>query len=324
MPEKLLKDALAGNAEAMFQLGTMYAFGNGVTMDLDEALHWLKKAAKAGHPTARMVLEDIERPLNFSDDESAGAVGERSLSTGDTKTIVLPGGAEMEMIYCAPGSFIMGSPADDPDRCGDEVQHKVILTKGFWLGKYTVTQAQWESVMGHNPSKSNKGYNYPVDSVWWNDCNDFIEKINSQSNLNARFPTEAEWEYACRAGTTTVYYWGNFYNSGKLNCDGSLKNGCFLNKTTTVGSYGANPWGFYDMHGNVSEWCADFYGSYPTRSVIDPIGVTFGTYHITRGGSYHSYTSSCRSANRGFDYTSYKYKLSSFGFRLACSAGPHE
>ena len=320
----LTSKANAGDSEAMFQLGVAYSFGRGAELNLEKALHWLKKAAKAGHTMAGLVLQDIGQPLTVSAEESNNVVAKKEFSTGDTKTIVLPGGEEMEMIYCGPGSFIMGSPVDELERSSDEVQHKVILTKGFWLGKYPVTQAQWESVMDCNPSKSNIGFNYPVDSVWWNDCKDFIEKINSQLNINARFPTEAEWEYACRAGTTTAYYWGNYYNSGKVNCDGSPKNGCFLNKTTSVGFYGANSWGFYDMHGNVSEWCADFYGSYPTRSVIDPIGVTFGTYHITRGGSYHSYSSSCRSADRGFDYTIYKYKLSSFGFRLCCSAGPHE
>ena len=98
MPEKLLKDALAGNAEAMFQLGTMYAFGNGVSLDLDEALHWLKKAAKAGHSTARIVLEDIGQPLTVSAGESNNVDAKKELSTGDTKTIVLPGGEEMEMV----------------------------------------------------------------------------------------------------------------------------------------------------------------------------------------------------------------------------------
>ena len=328
MPEKLLKDALAGNAEAMFQLGTMYAFGNGVSLDLDEALHWLKKAAKAGHSTAEMVLQDIGQTVNASGGKPQSSGRDLCLSSGDTKTIVLPGGAEMEMIYCAPGSFIMGTPADDPDRCDDEVQHKVILTKGFWLGKYPVTQAQWKSVMGHNPSESNKGYNYPVDNVSWDDCNSFIEKINSQSNLNARFPTEAEWEYACRAGTTTAYHWGNSLNGDRANCDGNYPcgttvKGRYLQKTSPVGTYDANPWGFYDMHGNVCEWCADWLGSYPTNAVTDPKGPASGDYYrVLRGGGWSNFARRCRSADRSNGFPDQRYFY--FGFRLCCSAGPHE
>ena len=326
MPEKLLKDALAGNAEAMFQLGTMYAFGNGVAVDLDEALHWLKKAAKAGHSTAEMVLQDIGQPMNVSTG-NPNEVAKKELSTGDTKTIVLPGGEEMEMIYCAPGSFIMGSPENQVGRSDAEIQHKVTLTKGFWLGKYPVTQAQWECVMGHNPSESNKGYNYPVDSVSWYGCNSFIETINSQSSLNARFPTEAEWEYACRAGTTTVYHWGNSLNGDKANCDGNYPcgtrvKGRYLQKTSPVGVFDANPWGFYDMHGNVWEWCADWYGIYPTKAETDPKGPTSGSRRVVRGGGWDNGASCCASSTRGHNNPSDYYNTD--GFRLACSAGLHE
>ena len=326
MSEKLLKDAHTGDAEAMFQLGTMYAFGNGVAMDVDEALHWLKKAAKAGHTMAGLVLQDIGQPLTVSAVESNNAVAKKEFSTGDTKTIVLPDGEEMEMIYCGRGSFIMGSPANEVDRYGDEIQHKETLTRGFWLGKYPVTQAQWESVTGSNPSQSNQGYNYPVDNVSWYDCNDFIEKINSQSNLNARFPTEAEWEYACCAGTTTKYHWGNALNGDKANCDGNYPcgttvRGRYLQKTTPVGSYDANPWGFYDMHGNVWEWCADWYGRYPTKSETDPKGPPSGSYRVYRGGSWYNSAYRCRSSCRG---NGSDYRGSSTGFRLCCSAGPHE
>ena len=325
--EELERNANAEDAEAMFQLGVVYSFGRGAELNLEKALHWLKKAAKAGHSTAEMVLQDIGQTVNASGGKSQSGGGGRSLSTGDTKTIVLPGGAEMEMIYCAPGSFIMGSPPDDPDRCDAEVQHKVIFTKGFWLGKYPVTQEQWESVMGHNPSESTKGYNYPVDCVSWDDCNDFIEKINSQSNLNARFPTEAEWEYACRAGTTTAYHWGNSLNGDKANCNGyspcgtSVK-GRYLRKTTPVGSYDANPWGFYDMHGNVCEWCADWYGSYPTKAVTDSKGPASGEDRVYRGGSWLSDARFCRSAFRS--WLNPYHRFYDHGFRLACSAGPHE
>ena len=318
----LTSKANAGDSEAMFQLGVSCAFGRGAELDLEKALYWLKKAAKAGHTMAGLVLQDIGQPLTVSAEESNNVVAKKEFSTGDTKTIVLPGGEEMEMIYCGPGSFIMGSPVDEPQRSSDEVQHKVILTKGFWLGKYPVTQAQWESVMDCNPSQSNQGYNYPVDNVSWYDCNDFIEKINSRSNLNARFPTEAEWEYACCAGTTTNYHWGNALNGDKANCDGRYPGGTpvtgrYLEKTTPVGSYDANPWGFYDMHGNVWEWCADWYGRYPTKSEKDPKGPPSGSYRVYRGGSWYNAAYRSRSASRG---NGSEYRGSSTGFRLCCSA----
>lgn len=327
MSEKLMLAAMRGDVEAMFRLGSAYAMGSdGVSIDVEEALHWLKKAAKAGHPTAGLVLQDIGQAANASGGGSRSGAGGCCLSTGDTRTITLPGGAEMEMIYCAPGSFMMGSPEDEEDRDDNETQHKVTLTRGFWLGKYPVTQSQWESVMGGNPSYF-KGDDNPVDSVSWDDCKKFIEKINSRSGFTARFPTEAEWEYACRAGTTTMYHWGNALNGDRANCNGNFPcgtsvTGCYLQKTTPVGSYDANPWGFYDMHGNVWEWCADWYGSYPTKAVTDPKGPASGDGRVLRGGSWGSNARICRSAGRNGIVPG--YRGSYCGFRLCCSAGPHE
>ena len=133
---------------------------------------------------------------------------EADLKTGTVRTIVLPGGAKMEMIYCAPGSFMMGSPKDEVGREDNEILHKVILTKGFWLGKYPVTQQQWETVMEYNPclhSGERVGNNVPVYGMMWRKCRKFIAKIKSKSGLAVRFPTEAEWEYACRAGSRGAY-----------------------------------------------------------------------------------------------------------------------
>ena len=310
-----MKEALNGDIEAMFRLGTMYAFGNGVAMDLDDALHWLRKAAKAGHPTAGLVLQDIGQAANASGGGSRSGAGGCCLSTGDTKTITLPGGAEMEMIYCAPGSFMMGSPEDEEDRDDDETQHKVTLTKGFWLGKYPVTQSQWESAMGDNPSWY-EGDDNPVNFVSWDDCKEFIKKINSRFNFTARFPTEAEWEYACRAGEEGAYSGtGDLDDMGWYdeNSDG---------ETHPVGEKEPNDWGFYDMHGNVLEWCADWYGSYPTKAVTDPKGPSSGVNRVLRGGYWFDGAGDCRSA--------YRYNFNPdigdgrFGFRLCCSAGPHE
>ena len=246
--------------------------------------------------------------------------------TGDTKTITLPGGATMEMIYCAPGSFWMGSPNDEEGRSDDEFRHRVTLTKGFWLGKYPVAKKQWKSVMKSNPSEP-KGADLPVNCVSWEDCKEFIDAINSKTDLNARFPTEAEWEYACRAGTATAYSWGNSCNGKEANCDGNYPcgtktKGPYKGTISKVGSYKANPWGFYDMHGNVWEWCGDWYGSYSKGAVTDPKGPSSGVDRVLRGGCWSSFAVRCRSASRGSsvpgdgDF--------SCGFRLCCSAGPHE
>ena len=245
------------------------------------------------------------------------------------KTIILPGGAKMEMIYCPPGEFMMGSSATEEGRDDDETQHRVMLTKGFWLGKFPVTQWQWQSVMGGNPSKFTGDDVLPVECVSWNDCKRFIEKVKSpvkqQLGGDARFPTEAEWEYACRAGTTTAYFWGNALNGDRANCEGrepcgTKTKGPYLKKTTPVGRYAPNPWGFHDMHGNVFEWCNDWAGYYPTGSVTDPIGPATGDRRVLRGGSWFDDARLCRSACRYWYFPSDRFNYC--GFRLSCSAGP--
>ena len=221
---------------------------------------------------------------------------------GDRKTLVLPGGATMEMIYCAMGEYAYG---DD--------NASLTMDHGFWMGKYEVTQAQWKSVMKDSPSRW-KGDDLPVDGVSWNECQEFVEKVNAQLDCGARLPTEHEWEYACRAGTATTYSWGNALNGDKANCDGSYPSGTsvkgrYLAQTTTVGKYGANPWGFCDMHGNVWEWCQDSYDVSSDRRVL-------------RGGSWGSHAWKCRSACRF--WLTPGYRDSFYGFRLCCSEGPRD
>jgi len=217
---------------------------------------------------------------------------------GETKTVALPGGATMEMVWCPPGTFAMGSPASEEGRDSDETQHQVTLSKGFWMAKYEVTQKQWKSVMGNNPSKW-KGDDLPVENVSWNECVEFCRKAGNGLQL----PTEAQWEYACRAGSTTEYFWGEALNGDRANCDGNYPYGTttkgpYKAKTTRVGSYAPNAWGLYDMHGNVWEWCADWKGAYPTGAVTDPQGPDSGSYRVGRGGSWLDYARSCRSAFR--------------------------
>ena len=216
------------------------------------------------------------------------------------KTIKLPGGETMTLIYCGPGSYVYG-----PRNVPLKMEH------GFWLGKYEVTQRQWKSVMGWNPSRW-KDDDLPVESLSWNDCQSFIHKVNASLGCGARLPTEHEWEYACRAGTSTKYDWGDSLNGDKANCDGmhpegTTKQGPYKRRTTPVGSFSANPWGFYDMHGNVWEWCSDDAGSN-------------GESRVLCGGSWYTAAGECSAAARraGSPQGHNSYD----GFRLACSELP--
>ncbi len=207
--------------------------------------------------------------------------------TGTVETFDLGGGVKLEMVWIEPGSFMMGSPED-------ETQHRVTLTKGYWLGKYEVTQAQWEAVMGRGniPSKF-KGPDLPVESVSWDDCKGFVQKLNAKLGSEGggfRLPTEAEWEYACRAGTTGGY-------AGVLG-DLGWYDGNSGSTPHPVGEKRANAWGIYDMHGNVWEWCEDWRGDYPSGSVTDPTGPSTGSNRVCRGGSWCCVATYCRSARR--------------------------
>ncbi len=229
--------------------------------------------------------------------------------SGTSKTIKLPGGATMEMIWCAPGHFMMGSPLAERGRFDDEPQHQVTLTKGFWLGKYEVTQRQWQSVMGENPSKF-KDPDRPVESVSWEDCNAFLRKLNADLGGVARFPTEAEWEYACRAG-----------NDSPISGTGLLSEMAWYdansgNETHPVGKNHPNAWGFFDMHGNVLEWCYDWFGKFDAKAT-DPKGPSIGSFRVLRGGCWFFYARDCRSAYRLKRDPALRNAI--FGFRLACS-----
>ena len=209
----------------------------------------------------------------------------------------------MKFVWIKPGNFTMGSPKEENERFPEETQHKVTLTKGFYMGVYTVTQEQWKEVMGNNPSFFKGEKNLPVEMVSWDDCQEFIKKLREKDKKAYRLPTESEWEYACRAGTTTPFHFGETISTDQANYDGEAvygngKKGVFRKKTTPVGTFPANAWGLHDMHGNVWEWCQDWYGEYPQKEVVDPQGPEKGEFRVLRGGSWHGYPQFCRSAFR--------------------------
>ena len=229
---------------------------------------------------------------------------------GTKKTIPLSGGGQLTLVWCPPGAFKMGSPESEAGRFEFETEHLVKLTQGFWIGETEVTQGLWREVMGANPSHFKDGDNYPVESVSWWDCQAFVKALNDrygQERMRWALPTEAQWEYACRAGTQTAYFWGNALCGDKANCDGdepcgTTTTGPVNGKTTPVGSYAPNAWGLYDMHGNVGEWCADWVTEdvdLGPLAVRDPEGPSTGPARICRGGSWQSGARHCRSAARG-------------------------
>jgi uncharacterized protein (TIGR02996 family) len=214
------------------------------------------------------------------------------------RSVALGDDVAMTFSFIGPGTFVMGSPPDEEQRQSDEVPHLVTLTAGFWLGITPVTQAQWTAVMGSNPSRF-KGPDRPVETVTWNDCQQFCSRASTRTGQAFRLPTEAEWEYACRAGTATPYYTGKgldaLQQAGWCSYDGRSGS---AQQTKPVGQLLPNAWGLYDMHGNVLEWCADRFGAYPAEDVTDPRGPEEGEERVHRGGGWYSRPWRCRAALR--------------------------
>ena len=221
---------------------------------------------------------------------------------------------EMKFRLIPAGEFMMGSPESDDDAASvSRPQHKVRITKPFYLGVYEVTQAEYEKVMGENPSKF-KGATNPVERVSWDDAVEFCKRLSTKEGKTYRLPTEAEWEYACRAGTTTEYTFGDDpaslveYAWDEGNSDG---------KTHAVGEKKPNAWGLYDMHGNVCEWCADWYAPdyYAVSPTDDPPGPQTASHRVGRGGSWYDTAGNCVSSLRfGFVPSP---RSANLGFRVA-------
>ncbi len=234
------------------------------------------------------------------------------LKQGDTMTDKVTG---MKFVYVPKGCFKMGSPVDEDGHDTDEGPVHEVCVDAFWMGKYEVTQGEWQTVMDDNPAGFQKGTRYPVEQVSWDDTQSFISKLKSKSNTTYRLPTEAEWEYACRANKGSRYCGGNTLNDLAWSADNSDR------KTHPVGTKQANDFKLHDMSGNVWEWCSDWYGEeYYTSSLRNnPTGPSGGSLRVLRGGSWDNSAGSCRSALRFINTPVNRY--ANFGFRLALSPG---
>jgi formylglycine-generating enzyme required for sulfatase activity len=254
---------------------------------------------------------------------------------------VITNSVDMKLVPIPAGKFLMGSPADERERDLEELQHEVVIGKRFYMGMHEVTQGQFQRVLGKNGShflpKNGGGPDHPVEQVRWTEAVAFCTRL---SQLDAegkagrvyRLPTEAEWEYACRAGSTTAFHFGDGLSSTQANFNGNYPLGQaakapFLQKTAKVGSFPPNAWGLYDMHGNVSEWCADWYDPdyYKNSPKEDPKGPGKGVvatgfaedhFRVVRGGCWLDEARACRSAYRFRLQSSEPYRL--VGFRVVC------
>ena len=285
----------------------------------------------------------IRSPLSFC---SFFGVGVLVMLLGLTRLSAVPApdreitnSIGMKLVLIPAGKFLMGSPKDEKDRLPAEEQHEVSITKPFYLGVYVVTQAEYEKVMGNNPSffsakgdgkasvKDMDTGQFPVEQVSWDDAVAFCNALSElpedkKAGWVYRLPTEAEWEYACRAGTKTPFHYGDSLSSKQANFNGNFPyggadKGPYLERTAKVGSYAANAFGLYDMHGNVWEWCQDWYDAnyYKNSPKEDPPGPAQASFRVVRGGSWYRIGRRCRSADRyGFGPG---YRSGSLGFRVA-------
>ncbi|MCL2186097.1 MAG: formylglycine-generating enzyme family protein [Treponema sp.] len=265
-----------------------------------------KKAAKA-EEAARKTTEEAAKKVSSTQSPSQANAPSSNSYISSLNAI------SSNFVHIKGGTFMMGSPANEPDRNENETQHQVTVSS-FYMCNFTVTQKEYQEIVGNNPSNF-KGDNLPVEQVSWFDAIEYCNKLSQKEGLTPaykikgttvkwkrkvngyRLPTEAEWEYACRAGTTTAYNTGSNFNDDT----GWCKENSGIT-THPVGQKLANSYGLFDMHGNVWEWCWDWHGLYPSRAKIDPTGDFVGTYRVHRGGSWGNSAEDTRSAARGCSY----------------------
>ena len=300
-----MKRAL-GIATVLFLLGAVMLLGIAMVLFLVGAVTLIEGCSNGKDPQEKEEPA-VEKVTSVSNEKDITKEPTKKESSGKEEITDLGKDVKLEMILIPAGKFVMGSPESEKGRSKDETQHEVTLTKPFYMGKYEVTQEQWEAVMVNNRSFY-RGPKLPVTSVSWENCQEFIKKLNAKTSGGYRLPTEAEWEYSCRAGTTTAYSYGDSITKNDSNVEGL--------STKVVGSYKPNAFGLYDMHGNVWEWCEDWKVDYPKEAVIDPKGPEAGKNRVLRGGSFTGVGMHSRSAN-WFDNLPSTWNIDYLGFRLA-------
>jgi len=300
------------------------------------ARHWFDEALKIAGGIARAKIEKRLGELEGAGSAKAGS------PTKDRLTLDLGGGVRMDLVYIKPGAFTMGSPEAPQQgwQVDERPEHRVTITKGYFLGKYDVTRGQFaafvkatgyktvaekegkasdtsmKEVAGaswQNPKSFTQTDEHPVVCITWNDAKAFADWASKKTGREVRLPTEAEWEYACRAGTKTRWWFGDndtaMADFGWLNANSGTQ-------THPVGQKKPNPWGLYDMHGNVWEWCQDWSGPYAAGDAVDPAGPADGTIRCLRGGCWNTGAIECRSAIRGGSAPS-STRTTFIGFRVA-------
>jgi formylglycine-generating enzyme required for sulfatase activity len=249
--------------------------------------------------------------------------GGAGLAAGKDGAIALPNGAPLDLVWIPSGTFLMGSPASESGSLKwERPQTIVTISRGFWLGRTPVTQGQFQAVMGSNPSHfTQAASDAPVEQMTWDNAMAFCRKLTGQGRAAGRLPqgyacalpTEAQWEYACRAGSTGPYYADDLFAIAWY--------GDSAGSTHPVGQKRPNAFGLYDMLGNVWQWCSDWFGDYPGGSVTDPVGPPTGNYRVIRGGSWWSGAADCRCASRYWETPAYRYN-ELLGFRVAVRPVP--
>ncbi len=299
----------------------------------------LKQYANEAQKQLQALEQETKKGLLFEFDcitlNRRGEITNSKRHQAKYQTIDLGNGVTLEMVHIPGGTFLMGSPENEGYDT-ERPQHRVTI-KPFYMGKYPVTQSQWQAVMGNNPSYY-KGENRPVENISWHDAVEFFQRLSKITGIQFHLPSEAQWEYACRAGTTTPFYLGETITTDFANYDGNYTyakgpKGIYRRQTTDVGSFPPNAFGLYDMHGNVWEWCADvWHGNYkgaPTDGSVWEIekkgilaklfkGGEDPNFRLLRGGSFGLDPYNCRTVGRR--RVSSDYRFDWIGVRAAAAA----